>query len=71
MMNGGIGGDLFVIYWDAKSGKLTGLNCAPGPAPSRTERGLPYKAGVPVDARGNPMCSVTVPGAGRRLGEDA
>jgi hypothetical protein len=27
-----IGGDLFVMYWDAKSGKLTGLN-ASGPAP--------------------------------------
>jgi len=24
----GIGGDLFVIYWDAKSGKLTGLNAS-------------------------------------------
>src|SRR4051794_11300499 len=22
----GLGGDLFVIYWDAKTGKLTGLN---------------------------------------------
>jgi gamma-glutamyltranspeptidase/glutathione hydrolase len=25
MMNG-IGGDLFAIYWDAKAGKLYGLN---------------------------------------------
>src|SRR5499427_3959949 len=31
MMNG-MGGDLFAIYWEAKTGKLTGLN-ASGPAP--------------------------------------
>src|SRR5215831_20049948 len=33
MMNG-IGGDLFLIYWDAKAGKLYGLN-ASGWAPRR------------------------------------
>lgn len=31
MMNG-IGGDLFVLYWEARTGRLTGLN-ASGPAP--------------------------------------
>src|SRR6202521_5703550 len=25
-MSNGIGGDLFAIYWDAKTGKLTGIN---------------------------------------------
>src|ERR1700728_127637 len=31
-MMDGMGGDMFAIYWEAKSGKLTGLN-ASGPAP--------------------------------------
>src|SRR5579862_2826489 len=33
-MNNGIGGDLFLIYWDAKAGKLYGLNSS-GWAPRR------------------------------------
>jgi gamma-glutamyltranspeptidase/glutathione hydrolase len=30
-MNSGIGGDLFLIYWDAKSGKFYGLNSSGWP----------------------------------------
>ncbi len=60
MMNG-IGGDLFAIYWDAKTGKLYGLN-ASGWAP----RGLTIEH---LRAKGNTAMpqagidSVTVPGA--------
>ena len=36
----GIGGDFFVLYWDAKSGKLTGLN-ASGYAPKRLTPRVP------------------------------
>jgi gamma-glutamyltranspeptidase/glutathione hydrolase len=31
-MNCGMGGDLFALYWDARSGKLSGINSS-GPAP--------------------------------------
>ena len=60
MMNG-IGGDLFAIYWDAKSGKLYGLN-ASGWAP----KGLSIAYLRAKDVNAMPQLgidSVTVPGA--------
>jgi gamma-glutamyltranspeptidase / glutathione hydrolase len=60
MMNG-MGGDLFAIYWDAKTGKLYGLN-ASGWAP----RGLSIehlKAKGSASMPGAGIDSVTVPGA--------
>ena len=57
----GMGGDLFAIYWDAKSGKLYGLN-ASGWAPKALtidylkSKGLTEMPGVGID-------TVTVPGA--------
>jgi gamma-glutamyltranspeptidase/glutathione hydrolase len=60
-MNNGIGGDLFLIYWDAKTSKLYGLNSS-GWAP----RGLSIEflarhgiTSMPEDG----IHSVTVPGA--------
>jgi gamma-glutamyltranspeptidase / glutathione hydrolase len=60
MMNG-MGGDLFAIYWEAKTGKLYGLN-ASGWAP----RGLTIehlKAKGSTSMPGEGIDSVTVPGA--------
>lgn len=60
MMNG-IGGDLFLLYWDAKSGKLYGLN-ASGWAPKNLTIDFLKKQGItmmPDDG----IQSVTVPGA--------
>jgi gamma-glutamyltranspeptidase/glutathione hydrolase len=57
----GIGGDLFVIYWDAKTGKLTGLN-ASGPAPKDLTPGLLATQGAKIMPP-NGINSVTVPGA--------
>jgi gamma-glutamyltranspeptidase/glutathione hydrolase len=62
-MNNGIGGDLFAIEWDAKSGHLTGLN-ASGWAPERlTPEFLRAKGFAQMPASG--IFSVTVPGAVR------
>jgi gamma-glutamyltranspeptidase / glutathione hydrolase len=60
MMNG-MGGDLFAIYWDAKAGKLYGLNSS-GWAP----QGLTLEHMKSKGANSMPMAgidSVTVPGA--------
>ena len=59
-MMDGIGGDLFVIYWDAKSGKLTGLN-ASGPAPRGLSAEFLTRQGFQSMPEG--IHSVTVPGA--------
>jgi gamma-glutamyltranspeptidase / glutathione hydrolase len=59
MMNG-VGGDLFLIYWDARTGRLYGLN-ASGWAPRRLSIDFLAKQGItsmPHDG----IHSVTVPG---------
>ena len=60
MMNG-IGGDLFLIYWDAKAGKLYGLN-ASGWAPRRLSIEFLSKQGI-TTMPPEGIHSVTVPGA--------
>ncbi len=60
MMNG-IGGDLFLIYWDAKAGKLYGLN-ASGWAPRKLT--IEFLAQHSITAMPHDgIQSVTVPGA--------
>ena len=57
----GIGGDLFVIYYDAKTGKLYGLN-AGGWAPTGLTPELLKSKGI-TRMPGSGIYSVTVPGA--------
>ena len=60
MMNG-IGGDLFAIYWDAKAGKLYGLNSSGWAPRSLTIEHLKAKDMTAMPHEG--IDSVTVPGA--------
>lgn len=60
MMNG-IGGDLFAIYWDAKSGKLYGLNSSGWAPQGLTLEHLKAKGLKEIPLRS--IDSVTVPGA--------
>lgn len=60
MMNG-VGGDLFLLYWDAKTGKLYGLN-ASGWAPRNLSIEYLKKNGI-TSMPEEGINSVTVPGA--------
>ncbi|HTP34126.1 MAG TPA: gamma-glutamyltransferase [Candidatus Acidoferrales bacterium] len=60
-MKTGIGGDLFVMYWEANTGKLVGLN-ASGPAPKKLSPEFLARQGIKsMPAYG--IHSFTVPGA--------
>ena len=60
MMNG-MGGDLFAIYWDAKAGKLYGLNSSGWAPHGLTVEHLKSKGATSMPLAG--IDSVTVPGA--------
>src|SRR5580698_1443695 len=60
MMNG-MGGDLFAIYWDAKTGKLYGLNASGWAPQGLTVEHLKAKGVSSMPHEG--IDSVTVPGA--------
>ncbi len=60
MMNG-MGGDLFAIYWEAKTGKLYGLNASGWAARALTIDHLKAKGATSMPLQG--IDSVTVPGA--------
>ena len=54
-MSCGIGGDLFVIYWEAKSGKLYGLN-ASGRSPYALNRQIFKEKGLDQIPVSGPLC---------------
>lgn len=63
MMNG-IGGDVFVLYWEAKTGKLYGLNGS-GWAPQKLTRKFLKKEGIEDKMPSRGIHAATVPGAVR------
>jgi gamma-glutamyltranspeptidase/glutathione hydrolase len=66
-MMDGPGGDLFVLYWDAKTGKLTGLNSSGAAPRGLTPEFLSSKGVKSMPSSG--IHSVTVPGAVRGWAE--
>jgi len=60
MMNG-MGGDLFAIYWDAKAGKLYGLNASGWAPKDLTIERMKAKGATEMPSAG--IDAVTVPGA--------
>ena len=60
MMNG-IGGDMFAMYWDAKTGKLSGINASGWAPQALTPEHLRVKGITKMPGHG--IDSVTVPGA--------
>ncbi|MCU1275627.1 MAG: gamma-glutamyltransferase 2 [Bryobacterales bacterium] len=60
-MMDGIGGDLFALYWEAKTGRISGIN-ASGPAPRGLTPEFFAKQGIKKMPRTS-IHSVTVPGA--------
>ena len=60
-MTNGMGGDLFAIYWDAKTGKLYGLNASGWAPKALTIEHLRAKGATEMPQLG--IDSVTVPGA--------
>jgi gamma-glutamyltranspeptidase / glutathione hydrolase len=59
-MSNGIGGDLFVLYWDAKTGKLSGLNASGWAAKGQSIEVMKGKGFTSMPQEG--IQTVTVPG---------
>src|SRR5579872_2561267 len=60
-MSNGMGGDLFAVYWEAKTGKLTGINASGWTPAALTLAALKahgYESAMPQDG----IHSVTTPG---------